>query len=456
MTHPPAENNKVKKRRGGLVDSFRKKAVYLWDGIWLDRRNTFGVRFLKTINLTVRTLIDPRLQTRAYALTFNTILSIVPAFALLLAICKGFGLQNILQSEVVRFFPSQKKVTDTLMTVVDSYLTETSHGIFVGIGIIFLFYTVVTLMSEIEGNFNWIWGARDDRSLYRKMVDYIAICLLVPVMLICSAGMNIFMNDTFREHFRIPFISPIIGFVLDLLPFVLVCAALTLSFYWIPHAKVKFKYAAVSGLLCGVAFQILQLVFLNGQIMVSRYNAIYGSLSFLVLFLLWLMISWLIVLSGCVITYSAQYVFCFPFTTSIDKVSRNYDTKVLVTVASIIAARHLENKKPLSIGGISVEYSIPVRMVSRSVERLKAAGLVYFVMEGDRAEMDAGVVPAFEVSSFTLKDLLSRLDNHGEKNFIPGFNTRFAGIVDRVREIREAEYNAASSILLKDAALTVK
>lgn len=455
-------NSMKKGKKGKFAARIRRRAdalknwgIYMWNGVWNDHRQTFRVRFIKTVNLSVRTMMDPNLQTRSYALTFNTLLSIVPAFALMLAICKGFGLQSLLQDEIIRIFPSQRRMAETLMQLVNSYLDETSHGIFVGIGIIFLLYTVVTLMSEIENNFNWIWGADDDRTLYQKLVDYVAICLLIPVMLICSIGINIFMTDSVREYFHVPLLSPVIGVVLDLAPFFLVCIAFTFSFYWIPHTKVKLVYAAVSGVLCGIAFQILQLVFLNGQIMVSRYNAIYGSFAFLPLFLMWLMISWLIVLSGCVLTYSAQYVFCFPFTKSGDEISMKYYTKVLTVVSAVIAARYLRNQTPLSIGGISVKYIIPVRLVQRAVRHLKKAGLIYYVQVPGNLQYDYGIVPAVDLTGFTVADLLRRLDEYGVKNFIPTFDRRFRGIVECVDAIKDTEYSFADKTLLRDVALTI-
>lgn len=438
-----------------MIAAVRRKGEYLWNGVWDDHRPKFSVRLVKTLNLSVRTMLDPRLHTRSYALTFNTLLSIVPAFALMLAVCKGFGLQNLFHSEIEQMFPSQRKMTDVLMQLVNSYLNGTSHGVFIGIGIVFLLYTVVTLMNEIASNFNWIWGVRDDRTLYRKIVDHVAVCLLIPVLFICSAGINLLMNDTLREQFQVPLLSPLIGWLLDLAPFFLVCVAFTLSFYWIPHTTVKLRYAAISGMLSGVAFQILQLVFLNGQIMVSRYNAIYGSFSFLPLFLMWLMISWLIVLSGCVVAYSAQHVFSFPFAKSSDNVSGNYYRKVTAVVAAIVSSRHLRGLKPMSAGEISAAYGMPVRLVARVVAHLKDVGLLYHVAESGRTVADCGVVPSFDLSEFTVADLIRRIDALGVKDFIPLFEERFSPVIARLDAIDDAGYKVASEMTLKELALTI-
>lgn len=430
----------------------KDRGEYLWTGIWSDRRTTFKVRLLKTVNLSVRTLVNPALQTRAYALTFNTLLSIVPVVALLLAVGKGFGLQDLLTQEILNLFPSQRQVADILMELVNSYLSSTGRGVFVGIGILFLLYTVITLMSAIEDNFNRIWGVVDDRSLYQKLVDYLAVCLLVPIMLICSIGITVFMNQTFQNHFDLPILSPIIDIVLDFAPFMLVCLAFIFSFYWIPHAKVKLKYAVIAGLICGIAFQLLQLIFINGQIMVANYNAIYGSFSFIPLFLLWLWISWLIVLTGVVITYSAQYVFCFPFTESIDNISNNYYQKILTVVTAIIADRHLRNETPLSVGEISVKYVIPIRLVNRAVRHLSEAGLIYYVAMPGRSEFDSGMVPAMDLGNFTVADLMKRLDEYGRKDFIPEFDAKFSKIEATIESIKEEEYKFASTTLLREIA----
>ena len=232
------------------------------------------------------------------------------------------------------------------MKFVDSYLAEASQGIFVGIGIIFLLWTLISLLSNIEEAFNTIWDVKRDRSMYQKVTDYIAICLMVPILMICSSGVSIFMSATVQNNIYFSFLSPLVNIALEALPVFLAWVAFTLSYFLIPNTKVKFQYAAISGAVCAIIFQILQLLFVNGQIYVSKYNAIYGSFAFLPLLLIWLQFSWLILLFGCVLTYSLQNVLSYNFLGNLSKMSENYSRKVTIILSAAIVGRFREGKTP--------------------------------------------------------------------------------------------------------------
>ncbi len=435
-----------------LIDKAVKLYNYLWKDIWNDFRPTFSVRLIKTLNLTVRTLASPTLRSKSYGLTYNTVLAIVPLMALLIAIGKGFGLQEVVTNQVIAIFPSQKAVTETVLQFVDSYLSQTTKGVFLGIGILFLLYTIITLLGQIEYNFNTIWGIKKSRSFANKLVDYIAVCLIVPVLIICSAGFSIFMTSAAQSFFHEPVLAPVINLMLDLLPFFLVCIALTFSFYRLPNTNVKFRYAMISGLVCGVAFQVVQMLFINGQIYVAKYNAIYGSVAFLPLLLIWLQLSWLIVLSGCVITYSAQHVFGFSYTLSSQKISAAYYRKIAVTVATVVVGRYERGENPLTIGEISSRYQLPIPMVQRIVTALKDAEQLYFVDRKSRHEM--GIVPSATLLESTVAGLLSTLDTLGQQEFIPDLAQRFEAVDELMNRVSATEYASAENTKIRDLAQT--
>ena len=148
---------------------------YMVDGVWSDTRRSFKVNVVKTLNLSVRSFFNSDLQMRAGYLTYQTLLAIVPALALVFAIGRGFGFQNILQSQLFNSFPAQKEALSKAFTFVDSYLAQSSEGIFVGIGIVFLLWTLISLIGNVEDCFNTIWGIKQGRSIWRKLTDYSAI-----------------------------------------------------------------------------------------------------------------------------------------------------------------------------------------------------------------------------------------------------------------------------------------
>lgn len=397
--------------------------AYCASGVWDDTSNKTRVKVVKVINLSFRSFMDRDLQTKSMALTFSTVLAIVPAFAMLFAIGRGFGFQNLLEEQLFMNFPAQKNFITFALKFVDSYLNEASQGVFVGVGLIFLFYTMVSLLSDIETAFNQIWDIKKDRSILQKVTDYIAICLLVPIMMICSSGVSIFMSSTLQSNDHFSFLTPIVNVALEASPFILAFLAFSISFCLIPNTRVKFKYAATSGAICAIIFQILQMLFLSGQLYVSKYNAIYGSFSFLPLLLIWLQLSWLILLFGCVLTYSMQNIFAFNFLDNSVPPSRNLETKVTLIIMAVVAKRFHEEKTPLSPQQISVNYNLPIRMVNRLCEKLHKAGLVNMVMMNNDV---VGVAPALDTDELTVGNIFRKIETEGNPNYIPKFKSIYS------------------------------
>ena len=270
----------------------------------------------------------------------------MPALALLFAIGRGFGFQNLLQTQLFSSFPAQAEALKTAFTFVDSYLAQSSEGIFVGIGIVFLLWTLISLISSVEDSFNRIWGIEHGRSFWRKITDYTAICLILPVLMICSSGITLLMSTTIQKVLPFDFLSPLVSTLLDFSSVILVWFFFAGSYMLIPNTKVKFKNALIAGIIAGTSFVILQWLFLSGQIYVTRYNAIYGSFSFLPLLLIWLQLVWLITLSGAVYCYSSQNIFQFSFSNEIEKISEDYRWRILLAVTTIIIRRFVKGMKP--------------------------------------------------------------------------------------------------------------
>lgn len=418
--------------------------------VWRSSKHTPSVMLIKTVNLSVKSFMDRDLQNKSTSLTYSSVLAIVPALALIFAICRGFGFQNLLQSVLYEYFPSQRKMIETVLTFVDSYLNQASQGIFVGVGLVMLLWTLVSLLSNIEVAFNNIWDIKRDRSFFQKLTSYISLCLMVPVLIICSSGLSIFMSTTLADHLNIPFLTPVINVVLELSPLVLVWIAFSLSYLLIPNTKVQFKYAAISGAICAIMFQVLQLLFVTGQLYVSKYNAIYGSFSFLPLLLVWLQLSWLILLFGCVLTYSLQNVFAFNYLGNVTSVSFTYMRKITVAVAAIITQRFMRGEKPLTRNELSTEYDIPVRLLGHIINHLKNAGFInYVIISGD----SVGVAPAKDPTDISAGDLFKMIDNVGESDFIPNFKSLYSPLLSKVESALLKGYEDAGSIMLKDLEL---
>ncbi len=248
---------------------------YVSGGVWSDPRQKWWISVLRTANLSVRSFMNRDIQTQACAMTFRTMLAVVPALALIVAIGRGFGFQEVLQQELFQFFPAQRTAIRYMLEFVDSYLSQASEGIFVGVGIVFLLYTLISLLMNVEDTFNLIWGQKNGRSLWRKLSDYTAVLLILPVLMICASGLNLMISSTIESFFHFSFMTPIISAVFEGASWIMTWLFFAAAYLMIPNAKVKFGNAIIAGVLAGTGFLILQWLFVTGTLYVTKYNAIY-------------------------------------------------------------------------------------------------------------------------------------------------------------------------------------
>lgn len=431
-----------------LIDRCKRLKNYVTTGVWRETDNSFKVRLIKTLNLSVKAFLDRGLQAQSMSLTYSTILGIVPALALIFAIARGFGFQNLIKHELAVNIPAQQKSLETAFTFVDSYLNQASQGVFVGIGLLVLLWTLISLLSNVESTFNRIWDIKRNRSIYNKVTDYIAICLIVPVLMVCSAGISIFMSTMVNGDTPLAILSPVVDRILEISPLFLAWIAITLSYFLIPNTKVHFRYAAIGGAIAAIGFEAVQQLFVNGQIYVSKYNAIYGSFAFLPLLLIWLQLSWLILLSGCILVRSMQNVFGYNYPGDVSNVSHKYMREISLALMTIVMQRSDRGETPLTANQISRMYRLPVSIISRIVNRLTAAHLIYLVTldNGER-----GIIPAVNSSTYTLESFYQAIDSLGDKDFIPYFNSIFKQLLSAINNDKNDRVNHHDSgTLIKD------
>lgn len=420
---------------------------YCVSGVWDDSRTSLKVRIVKVVNLSIRSFLDRDLQIRAGSLTYNTVLAVVPALAMLFAIARGFGFQNLLQTALFRYFPSQQQALESALAYVDNYLAHASQGIFIGIGLVFLLWTLVSLMSNVEDTFNHVWGITAKRSLQRKFTDYSALFLLLPLLMLLSAGISIFMSDAVQHVFAGNRLTPVAHRLLAFMPVVIAWIVFTAAFYMVPNTKVSLKGSLFAGVLCGTTFQLLQWLFVTGQVYVSKYNAIYGSFAFLPLLLVWLQLSWLITLSGVVLTYAWQNFDRFNYNDKLKDISQTYANDLAVAVLSLAAKRFKQREAPLTGNELINNYDVPGPLVKDVLERLQRAGLLTAINPGDGLG-EVGYQPAYDPDDLTVNTALNALTAVGNTNFIVKADTHFSEVLESVAALRQRQQQAVEDIPL--------
>ena len=329
--------------------------------------NLKTIRQLKIIIIAFRGFRDSRCYLRASALTYYTVLSIVPILALVFGISKGFGLEHKLQEQIQLTFHGHEVVVEKLISFSSNMLDKTSGGLIAGIGIAILLWSVIKLLSNVEHSFNAIWGVKKQRTIFRQFTDYLSITLICPILLIVSGSFTAKIASGLST-FNLP--SGVDVAVATFLPFIMIWLVFAFIYMFIPNCRVKPQAALFPGIIAGTIFYVVQWMYVNFQVGVTRYNAIYGSFAALPLFLIWVQISWVIVLLGAEISFAYQNIKDYEYEENLSNISNNLKMLFSIRIVHLIVKVFCDDKVPYTSLDISTKLQIPIRLTRELIFEL--------------------------------------------------------------------------------------
>lgn len=399
----------------------KKSRDFLTFDIWRIRlasmkgSKSLGIKFIRIILLSIRGFHEDKLPLRASALTFYSLLSLVPVLAMAFGIAKGFGFQAMLEKRLYENFPGQQEMLTRLMDYANSLLQTTKGGLIAGIGIAILFWTVVKVLGNIEQSFNDIWGIKNNRTFGRKFSDYLSMMLIGPLLLIMSGSATVFITTQItvitKKISLLGLISPMIFFMLKFLPFALLWILFTVIYILMPNTKVQIRSGFYAGIIAGTFYQLAQWIYINFQIGAARYNAIYGSFAALPLFLIWLQISWIIVLLGAEISFAHQNVDTFEFEPDAVNISPFSKKLIALHVSHFTVKKFYNDEPPPTALEISQKFELPIRLTREVLNDLVESRL--FSITPGETDHEPAYQPAKDINRLTIGYVLEVLDRSG-------------------------------------------
>lgn len=383
---------------------------------WSERLKQGKSLIAKTIRIVVaamRGFSNDDCSLQASALTYYSILSIVPVLAVAFGIAKGFGFEKHLEKEVTQKFFEQKELADKIINFAYSALQSAQGGLIAGVGVVVLFWTVLKLFSNIESSFNAIWKIRRPRPLARRFNDYLAMIIFCPLFFATSSSISIFVvtqiSKYSQNHGLWDTVSPLITLAFQIFPLFLSWLLFTALYLVMPNTKVPVWCAALAGILAGTGFQIVQWAYINFQLGITSYGAIYGSFAALPLLILWINISWLITLAGAEIAYHAENDIALSKREKA-KEHREIDERTLgLSIVEHCIEAFYHNSPPLSVYDIARGAGINVVTARNLVEQLKDGGILSEVRWGKGSEV--GYQPGRNIKGITVQMVCHALDS---------------------------------------------
>jgi membrane protein len=404
-----------------LRDKFSASSQFLKSDIWriqarkLSRRRLSYINPLRILLLAIRRFFEDKCELRASALTFYSLLSIVPVVAMAFGVAKGFGLEKILEAQLLAKLEGQPEIADRLLGFSRSLLENTKGGAIAGVGVAVLFWSVIKVLGNIESALNDIWGIPRARTLGRKLADYLSVMMICPVLLIISSSATVLVTTQITAMVeRLAFLGAAAGviiFLIKLLPYTVIWFLFTFMYVFMPNTKVQLKSAMWGGILAGTIYQLTQFAYIKFQVGVSSYGAIYGSFAALPLFLAWLQLSWLIVLFGAEVSFAHQNVAVYEFAADCANLSHRFKRTVALLITRHCVNAFVQAQSAPTAEEIAQELEIPIRLVRATIFELTEARILAEIRLGDGVLV--GFQPGRPIDQLTIIEILGALDRHG-------------------------------------------
>ncbi len=411
-----------------------------------------GVRVVRVISLVFRGFKADECPIHAAALTFNTLMAIVPVLALSLALARGLGNEDVAKDRIrgvvsewtARFqqgspelvVPATDDATATqgvvtaaapgaevqegsLATEIDRLVEvgfekveNISFAALGGVGLAVLIWMVVAVLGQIEGSFNRVWGITQGRSLWRKFTDYLSVLFILPFLILLASSLPVvdfatrFLDDSGAHMVRV-FLGS--GFLKNVMVIVMSTLAFAFIIMFMPNTRVRLWPGLTGGLISALLFIVWMMVCARLQVGAARYGRIYGSFATVPILLAWVYVSWEIVLFGAEVAFAVQHCNTYRMERSARTASlRSRAMLALSLVVEAARTMHRKESKPFDVESYAHRHRVPVRFVNGVVNELSQAGIM-----GELSEARGGYVLRQSPTDLSVKDVMDAIMQHG-------------------------------------------
>ena len=407
-----------------------------------------GYNIIRTIVLVVRGFGSKNLNDTAKSLTYSLIFAVVPILAMVLAVAKGFGVADVIERQLNASFLGETNMVPTIMAMVERYLETAQGGLFIGIGILILLWAVYSFFQSVETAFNRIWNVKKSRSILHQATTYIAVVVLIPVLIVCSAGINIFVHTAVENTVHLESFNTFLQTSgVQIFQFLIVWLLFTVMYIAVPNTKVEFLSALIPGVLMGTLFQLLQMLSVYLIALLSRTSIVYGAFATIPILMTWLQYTSLLILIGAEMAYAIQNNEEFEYEKDLNTMSRRYKDFIMLYLLSVIVKRFEADEPPLTAHELAVRDHLPIRLVNSLLGRMVETGVLREVYVED--EEDKTYQPALDTHKISVGMVISRVEAQGTELFLQAPTEEMQAFWDSYTRVKNA-HRTLDNILINE------
>ena len=354
---------------------------YIWS---YNAHDGEGVRspwrhFLQIVVMVGRDLMDGMITLRAMSLVYTTLLSMVPLLAVSISVLKGFGVHDQLEPTLTSILAPLGEQSAEISAHIVGFVDNMKIGVLGALGLGLLIYTAVSLIQKIEAAFNYTWRLQNSRSLMQRFSDYLSVIMVGPVLLFSAVGITASLSSNQIVEFlnTLPYMNDLLRLMGKMLPFLLVIAAFTFVYMLVPNTRVKFRSAFYGAVIAGILWQVTGILFTSFVGGSTSYTAIYSGFAIVLVFMIWLYLSWVILLIGASISFYHQN----PDQLKREQIDlhmsgRMRDQLALQAMVNIARAHDQQSELIPSLENLAAYQQVPVGALKRMLDALQSDGLI--------------------------------------------------------------------------------
>jgi membrane protein len=435
----------------------RKIGERLGDWVWEREAETQRasertlVRLLRLAHAAIRDLADVQFTMRAMGLVYTTLLSVVPFLAISFSLLKALGVHNKIEPLLLNFLAPLGASAPELVSAIIGFVNNIKVGVLGSLGVALLLWAVISLIQKVESGCNFIWKVDRPRSFARRFSEYLSVLIVGPVVVFSALALTATVSSQGLVQ-QIVAIEPFGTLYYELgrlIPYLLVCGGFTALYLFIPNTRVRLGAAVFGGLVAGIAWQTASWIFALFVRNSTQYNAIYSGFAILIFLLIWLYVTWLILLIGCHIAFLWQHPEHLLRRQKSLRMGGRTEEQLALLVMCLVGQNMAARLPPWHEDSLARHLRVPPEHLYRVLDVLLANG--FLALTGEERP---GLLAQRDLASLTVRELLDAVRaNDSQLRLREQDQPPFTQVSRIMRELDHATAAALGSTTIRDLAL---